>query len=752
MAYEDDYSSGEEEFHEDSLNNEDYDRLYELLPEVKTALATYNSDIDELSMKEALYYNYFELDAALEELRSKFPKKKGMLTSDSSRDPLSSRMLISDETPKLSKLALLAKQRALTRKTEDASILAPSTGTSKLAALARARGKSTGIMELKAPVAPEPKSRLVRKTNGNPIIRKRPLPAPEPQVKEIPKIISKPKESPQLKFDLQVEQSALLAVPENQISVFLFDSDVGSAYLVESNKRRKCAPQIFHAYTNNEPNIAKAKSNFSLPSPDDKVLEAQKQAFEGLNKLTVEEKPKEKVKVTKPFKKVDIAKELVGNTNFTKPNKSFVIIGHVDAGKSTLMGRILYDSGTVDAKTVNKLVREAEKSGKGSFALAWIMDQTTEERSRGVTIDICSTNFETEKTRFTAIDAPGHKDFVPQMIGGVSQADVALLVIDSITGEFEAGFMMDGQTKEHTLLAKNLGVDRIVVAVNKMDKENWDEGRFEDIKVQMTEFLTGPEVGYLKENVWFVPISGLTGHNVVKNDKSVADFSWYKGPTLVERLEQVDVETAATVEELENSDFNLAIGDVYDVTSTEFKIKGKITLGMVQPGLTVSIQPTEDVLQIQSVIFGGKPVDVAVRGQIVLLVFKVAHLKTKNTDDLSIGDLVLNVGSAIVSTLKFSASVNMFNMEKPLLVGTPFVCFRNNASVGARITKVVAINGTKKKRMHLVSKQTADVEIEILGIRPLPMTRFASNKALGRIVVRREGVTVGAGVVTDIEE
>lgn len=490
------------------------------------------------------------------------------------------------------------------------------------------------------------------------------------------------------------------------------------------------------------------------------MLDAQKKAFEqDLSKLTISARQNKEVKVertptpvpTKPFKKVDLAEELANNPTYTKPCKSFVIIGHVDAGKSTLLGRILFDTGTVDAKTVNKLVREAEKSGKGSFALAWIMDQTSEERTRGVTIDICATAFDTKTTRFTAIDAPGHKDFVPQMISGVSQADLALLVVDSINGEFEAGFHMDGQTKEHTLLAKNLGVDKVCIAVNKMDKENWSESRFADIKAQLTTFLTSSEVGYAAENLYFVPISGLTGANVVKKHTD-EELDWYRGPTLLECLEEIPIEGVhtETASVLSKEDFNLAANDIYDVTSSEFKVKGKVSLGFVQAGETVCFQPTDDHLQVQKVLLNDSAVDVAVKGQIVLLVFKVGQLKNKSTDDLSIGDLVLNVGSALRTSRTFSAKVNTFNMSKPLLVGTPFVLFRNNASMAARISKVVLVNGAAKKKKHLVSNQQAEVVIELIGDRLLPMARFADNKTLGRVVMRREGVTIGAGTVTDV--
>ncbi|KAM9923334.1 hypothetical protein OXX59_005250 [Metschnikowia pulcherrima] len=827
--------SGEEEFNEDSLSNEEYDTLYAALPQVKAELASYNPQIEDIDIKEALYYNYFEIAAAIEELKSKFPKKKddsvqpkmsklamlaksragaGALSSVGQKSAQNGPNLANLSSKpegsaprKLTGLAALAKTRAAKSGVKSGDFerempgLVSKSGLnegSKLSALASAKSKgisALGQLKVKCndTATGGDKIQLSRRANGGGVDLRRKLEnakkthqsgsSQETDPKTVAdseinqdenadlmdvdskSVSTDPvhgtkRSAPQISFELSTDLSGILRHPQKCVSVLLFEnSPTKSANTDLLSKRRRLSSQLFRAYTNREPDIAKAKSNFSSPSPDDKVLNAQKQAFEqsvkelSLNEKTPQKSEPKPVKKTetKPFKKIDIQQELAQNAHFAKPSASFVIIGHVDAGKSTLMGRILYDLGTVDAKTVNKLVREAEKSGKGSFALAWVMDQTAEERSRGVTIDICATTFETEKVRFTAIDAPGHKDFVPQMIGGVSQADTALLVVDAITGEFEAGFLMDGQTKEHAIIARNLGITNLCVAVNKLDKENWSEARFADIQEQLTQYLTSEEIGFSQTDMSFVPISGLTGCNVVKNDKNVAEFAWYKGPTLIERLEQVsESQNTKPTDSMFEREFNLAINDIYDVTNSEFKVKGKVSSGTVQAGETVVIHPTEDQIQVQALQINSEKADFAVEGQIVSMTFKVQQLKNKSTDDLAIGDIASSVKAAVRSVTEFHAHINTFNMTKPLLVGTPFVLFRNNASVAARVTKVVSTEGKKKKK-HLMSRQTAEVIIEILEDRKLPVARFEDNKALGRVVLRREGVTIGAGVITQVE-
>ena len=679
----------------------------------------------------------------------------------------------------MSKLAQLARARSKQRESQESINLdqpqEQSKPISKLAALANARSKSNNLSSesttTTTTTTPRSVAILDRLTSTTPPsehkkqLPRKPLiftkkqstketsPSPVPSLIPIATTTLKRETTPQIIFDIKLDESLVTRQPKRDVSIFLFH-DRQPECVENEQKRRRLYDSIFHPITNlnlSLEKITKVKENFAKPSPDDVVLEAQKQAFEGVKnlKITPDQQQSKKPKETKPFKKIDIAKEIASSSDYIKPRKSFVVIGHVDAGKSTLMGRLLFDFGIVDAKTVNKLVKEAEKAGKGSFALAWVMDQTEEERSHGVTVDICATDFETSTTKFTAIDAPGHKDFVPQMIGGVSQADFALLVVDSISGEFEAGFALDGQTKEHTILAKNFGIEKICVAVNKMDKEDWNENRFDAIKTQMTEFLTGPDVEFRPDQIDFVPISGLTGNNVVKRDDSIQEFKWYNGPTLAQYIENVELEK--TSDKVTSEPFFVSVHDVYK-DKGELKVSGKISSGVISAGETIVALPSHESLQVQSLKVSKKPVDFAISGELTHFAFKTSHLENEDSDPIRIGDLLTKPGSPVKTVNKFIASLHLFNMDKPLLVGMPFVLFRNNTQVPARVSKIIEIVNSKKKKkkiLHLVSRQTAIVEIELDGNKTLPLTKYEDNKILGRIVIRREGVTIGAGTVVD---
>ena len=220
-----------------------------------------------------------------------------------------------------------------------------------------------------------------------------------------------------------------------------------------------------------------------------------------------------------------------------KNHLNLVVIGHVDSGKSTSTGHLIYKCGGIDKRTIEKFEKEAAEMGKGSFKYAWVLDKLKAERERGITIDIALWKFETAKSVFTIIDAPGHRDFIKNMITGTSQADAAILIIAAGKGEFEAGISKDGQTREHALLAFTMGVKQMIVAVNKMDDTsvNYEQPRFEEIKKEVSEYLK--KIGYNPEKIPFIPISGWVGDNMIEKSPNM---EWFKGPCLIDALDTLD--------------------------------------------------------------------------------------------------------------------------------------------------------------------------------------------------------------------
>merc|ERR1711890_131929 len=209
-----------------------------------------------------------------------------------------------------------------------------------------------------------------------------------------------------------------------------------------------------------------------------------------------------------------------------KTHVNVVVIGHVDSGKSTTTGHLIYKCGGIDKRTIEKFEKEAAGLGKGSFKYAWVLDKLKAERERGITIDIALWKFETPKYHVTVIDAPGHRDFIKNMITGTSQADCAILIIAGGTGEFEAGISKDGQTREHALLAYTLGVKQMIVAINKMDstEPKYSENRFKEIVKEVSNYVK--KIGYNPKTIAFVPISGWHGDNMIEK---TSNMSWYKG-------------------------------------------------------------------------------------------------------------------------------------------------------------------------------------------------------------------------------
>ena len=406
-----------------------------------------------------------------------------------------------------------------------------------------------------------------------------------------------------------------------------------------------------------------------------------------------------------------------------------MLLGHVDAGKSTLMGRLLYDLKVVDQRTIDKYRKEAESIGKSSFALAWVLDQGTEERNRGVTIDIAMNKFETDKTSFTILDAPGHRDFIPNMIAGASQADFAVLVIDASTGSFESG--LKGQTKEHALLVRSMGVQRIIIAVNKLDTVHWSEDRYNEISQQASAFLTS--AGFLPKNIAFVPCSGLTGDNVVR---PVSDplASWYQGPSLINQLESSEPIARALEKPLRMTISDIFRGGVQNPLS----ISGRLDAGSVQIGDVVLAMPARETATIRGLDVDAEPSDWAVAGQNVTL-----HLADIEVKHLRPGDVICSPSSPINNTSTLTIKVLAFDHVVPMHVEV----HRGRLHAPGRVAKLVAVldkgtgavAGGKKKVKMVKPGEVARIVVEVEEAVPL--------ESGGRVILRAGGETLAAGLL-----
>jgi len=391
------------------------------------------------------------------------------------------------------------------------------------------------------------------------------------------------------------------------------------------------------------------------------------------------------------------------------------------------MGRLLFDLKAVDQRTMDKYQKEAESIGKGSFAFAWVLDQGSEERARGVTIDIATNNFETEKTSFTILDAPGHRDFVPNMIAGASQADFAVLVIDASTGNFESG--LKGQTKEHALLVRSIGVQRIIVVVNKMDVADWSEDRFREIQQQMASFLN--TAGFQPRNVTFVPCSGLEGGNILTKTTDPR-ASWYSGQTLVQELDTAEPLTYALDKPL-----RMTINDVFrGSVQNPLSVSGRLEAGNVQVGEQVIIMPSGEIAQIRSMEVDEEPKEWAVAGQNVVL-----HLSDVDPVHLKSGDVLCSLKSAMKNIGEFKAKILAFDHLTPMNLDV----HKGRLHVPGRITQLI---GTLDKTTGAVLKKKPKIVQPGSVVRVVvQLGQAVPLEAPARIVLRANGETVAAGLI-----
>ncbi|XP_068933421.1 HBS1-like protein isoform X1 [Petaurus breviceps papuanus] len=477
--------------------------------------------------------------------------------------------------------------------------------------------------------------------------------------------------------------------------------------------------------------ILEPVSKSALPSHTIQALEEQSTAPTPLKKSN---KLKQQIDVKAELEKRQGGKQLL----------NLVVIGHVDAGKSTLMGHLLYLLGNVNQRTMRKYEQESKKAGKASFAYAWVLDETGEERERGVTMDVGMTKFETKTKVITLMDAPGHKDFIPNMITGAAQADVAVLVVDASRGEFEAGFETGGQTREHGLLVRSLGVTQLAVAVNKMDQVNWQQERFQEIIDKLGHFLK--QAGFKEGDVAFIPTSGLSGENLITKSQSSELTKWYQGKCLLEQIDSFKPPQRSI-----EKPFRLCVSDVFKDQGSGFCVTGKIEAGYIQTGDRLLAMPPNETCTAKGIMLHDEPVDWAAAGDHVSLT-----LVGMDIIKINVGCIFCGPKEPIKACTRFRARILIFNIEIPITKGFPVLLHYQTVSEPATIRRLISVlhkstgEVTKKKPKLLTKGQNALVELQTQ--RPVALELYKDFKELGRFMLRYSGSTIAAGVVTEIKE
>lgn len=431
---------------------------------------------------------------------------------------------------------------------------------------------------------------------------------------------------------------------------------------------------------------------------------------------------------------------------------SVVVAGHVDAGKSTLMGHLLRLVGRDDIMEVRKGRKRAE-----DMDLAWGTDVDWAERERGVTIDIAVRVFKRGNRSYAMIDAPGHRDFVPAMILGACQASTALLVLDASAGEFEGGFSEGGQTREHALVLKSLGVDKLIVVVNKMDVVEFEEGRYEEITKMMSDFLKGNGWKTTK-NVSFVPASGREGINLVDAPENGHPLSrWYTGKTVLQVLEELPVTSRAAVAELSAKPTRLIVSNQFRSESLGGKgaVSGRLLCGSIAPKDKLVVCPGTTVATVKTVELGNRQRSELVVAGVDSLPVSLGLVDLEDGLLIPPGSVLCDPEARVKVAVEFRAQIVTLTTATPLIPGTRGVLHIGGGAEAAAITKLVEYvggqrgsAGKKKRPRRLVKGDKAVVEIKC--DREVAMEKFSDFKALGRFALRQEGRTVAVGIVVDV--
>ncbi len=421
-----------------------------------------------------------------------------------------------------------------------------------------------------------------------------------------------------------------------------------------------------------------------------------------------------------------------------KPHINLVFIGHVDHGKSTTVGRLLYDSGHIDEQAMRKLRERAKELGKSGFEFAFVMDNLKEEQERGVTIDLAHKKFDTDKYSFTIIDAPGHRDFIKNMITGASQADAGVLVVSANKGDG-----VQEQTREHIFLAKTMGVAQIIVGVNKLDMVNYDDKRFDEVKNEVSQVLK--LVGYDLGKIQFVAMASYPGDNVFKKSDKMP---WYKGPTLLEAINNLHTPDKPTQLPL-----RLPIQDVYNITGIGVVPVGRVETGTMKVGDKVIAVPAREgrgvVGEIKTIEMHHEQIQVAEPGDNIG--FNVRGI-AKN--DIARGDVIGHENNPPTIASEFTAQIVVLKHPTVITVGYTPVFHIHTAQVACQVTAI-------KKKINPATGETIaenpdfikNGDVAVIQVKPITPLVIEMQKVipqLAKFAVRDSGTTVAAGMCIDL--
>ncbi|KAH6755565.1 Translation elongation factor EF1A/initiation factor IF2gamma family protein [Perilla frutescens var. hirtella] len=421
---------------------------------------------------------------------------------------------------------------------------------------------------------------------------------------------------------------------------------------------------------------------------------------------------------------------------------NLAIVGHVDSGKSTLSGRLLHLSGRISQKEMHKYEKEAKQQGKGSFAYAWALDESAEERERGITMTVGVAFFTSRKYHVVLLDSPGHRDFVPNMISGATQADAAILVVDASMGSFEAGIdATGGQTREHVQLIRSFGVDQIIVLVNKMDVVEYSKERFDFVKQKLGAFLR--TCGFKESSISWVPASAMENQNLVAKS-SDARLSWYKGPSLMDGIDSLQLPARDYSKPL-----LLPICDVKSQSQSQVSACGKLESGAIRSGFKVLVMPSKEIATARSLERDSQPCSIARAGDNVTV-----NLQGTEGNRVAAGSVICHPDYPVQVASQLELKILVLEISTPIVIGSQLEFHIHHAKEAAKIVKILSLldpktgKVTKKSPRCLLAKQNAMVEVALQG--PVCVEEYSSCRALGRVFLRASGRTVALGLVTQI--